>query len=112
MIKMSPSLLVLAATLLVFAQTPRTGMVQSVTRACMAVFGEEEGVQMNSAIDQNLIRYTTTACHTVPAKRTSNHRPGYFFIANAKAHPAGGIDTQGGQNGGHGTPTAPGGREL
>ena len=62
-IKMSPSLLVLAATLLVFAQTPRTGMVQSVTRACngMAVFGEEEGVQMNSAIDQNLIRYTTTA---------------------------------------------------
>ena len=87
MIKMSPSLLVLAATLLVFAQTPRTGMVQSVTRACMAVFGEEEGVQMNSAIDQNLIRYTTP--HTVPAKRTSNHGPGYFFIANAKAHPAG-----------------------
>ena len=35
-IKMSPSLLVLAATLLVFAQTPRTGMVQSVTPACMA----------------------------------------------------------------------------
>ena len=87
MIKMSPSLLVLAATLLVFAQTPRTGMVQSVTRACMAVFGEEEGVQMNSAIDQNLIRYTTP--RAVPAKRTSNHRPGYFFIANAKAHPAG-----------------------
>ena len=56
----------------------------------MAVFGEE-GVQMNSAIDQNLIRYTTP--HTVPAKRTSNHRPGYFFIANAKAHPAGGCYT-------------------
>ena len=76
----------------------------------MAVFGEEEGVQMNSAIDQNLIRYTTTPHATpraVPAKRTSNHGPGYFFIANAKAHPAGGIDTQGGQNGGHGTPTAP-----
>ena len=56
----------------------------------MGVFGEEEGVQMNSAIDQNLIRYTTP--HTVPAKRTSNHRPGYFFIANAKAGASRGWD--------------------
>ena len=81
-----------------------------------AVFGEEEGVQMNSAIDQNLIRYTTP--RTVPAKRTSNHRPaGIFSLPMPRqAHLAGGMDTQGGQNGGHGTPTAPqlrpGGREL
>ena len=62
-IKMSPSLLVLAATLLVFAQTPRTGTERDACIHGMAVFGEEEGVQMNSAIDQNLIRYTT-ACPT------------------------------------------------